>query len=99
MDMRATRQWLSSNLSAADWITETADYNKQLKATTPSSNINEPLPIDKHPSALMAKLNAIEAAISKRLSNAQSPDYKSESTPDNDINTLLTNNCSRSPRR
>ena len=89
MDMRAVCQWLSTNMSEATWISATSDFNKQMKAAAPSSNISrQPQAVDKHPSALMAKLSTIETAILKRLSNAQSPNYKSEYMPNADVDTI-----------
>lgn len=76
MDMRAKRQWASSKMGSSKWIVETAEYNKELQAIALRSNT--PSPIDKYPSALINKLVAVEATISDRLSNPESPNYKSK---------------------
>lgn len=78
MEMRAKRQWASSRMTSLNWVTETADYNKELKAVARTRNSNQPPPVDKHSSALINKLSAVEIAISKRLSVPESPDYKSK---------------------
>ena len=76
-------------MSEATWISATSDFNKQIKDATPSSNISrQPQAVDKHPSALMTKLSTIETAILKWLSNAQSPNYKSEYMPNADVDTI-----------
>lgn len=47
---------------------------------TQSLSVNSTPPVDKYPSALMNKLGVVEAAILRRLLNAPSSNYKSESS-------------------
>jgi hypothetical protein len=62
MDMRAERKWVWFSMNSRKWVSETVDYNNQLKSINATKGVAT---VKKNPRALVDFLGSIEPKISR----------------------------------